>query len=195
MRTHAFAAALGVALAACHDDPDLGQRRAEAAAGLGRCSIEEPGSTPRQGQSVFYVDRTPTTGGSLGRYAVMLTCMTPGPGGIAVTLVLPNLTDSLPAPARYRVLAPGAVLPPRVLGRLGWAQAAIPAEEGTAYQGVGGEIVVERREDGGIVGSYLVALERAGEAPAAPGRLVLGGAFAAPRNTLPLKAALPGPGR
>ncbi|HET6232197.1 MAG TPA: hypothetical protein VFE05_19135 [Longimicrobiaceae bacterium] len=194
MKPRSATAALMLVLAACHD-PDFGQRRAEASAGLGRCSIEEPGSTPRQGQSVFYVDRTATTGGTIGRYAVMLTCMTPGAGGTAVTLVLPNLADSLPAAARYRVLAPGVVLPPKALGRIGWAEASIPAEDGTTYRGMGGEIVVERRQDGGIVGSYLVALERAGGAPAAPARLVLGGAFAAPRNTLPLKAALPRTGR
>jgi hypothetical protein len=195
MRPHPFTAALALALAACHDDPDLGQRRAEAAAGLGRCSVEEPGGTPRQGQSVFYVDRTATRGSMVGRYAVMLTCITPGTGGTAVTLVLPNLADSLPAPARYRVLAPGAVLPAKALERIGWAEASIPAQDGTTYRGMGGEIVVERQQDGGIVGSYLVALERAADVPAAPERMVLGGAFAAPRNTLPLKAALPRPGR
>ncbi|MBB4635868.1 hypothetical protein [Longimicrobium terrae] len=52
--------------------------------------------------------------------------------------------------------------------------------------------MTERSPAGGLVDSYLVALERAPEEPArGPERLVLGGRFAAPPNRLPLRAALP----
>ena len=55
---------------------------------------------------------------------------------------------------------------------------------------------LEAEPGGGLVGSYLVAFERAPEAPArGPQRLVIGGAFAAPRNRLPRAAALPRGGR
>lgn len=188
-----FAAALLLATACRRADPDLRDRRVEADAGLGRCTQEEPATAARNGHAVFYVDRTPTAGNAvLGRYAAMLTCMSPGPAGTAVTLVIPNLADSLPAPGRYRVQAPG-VVPGDSLARLAWAEALIPARDGITYRGMGGEVVLESQPGGGLVGSYLVAFERAAEAPGrGPARLVIGGAFAAPRNTLPLEAALPG---
>ncbi|HWK90229.1 MAG TPA: hypothetical protein VNP72_09545 [Longimicrobium sp.] len=184
---------LVLALAGCRrGDPDLRDRRAEAAAGLGRCTQEEPSLPPKQGSSVFYVDRTETAANvTLGAHAAMLTCMTPGPMGTAITLVLPNLADSLPRPGRFRVRAPGVALAADSLGGLAWAEALIPAEGGITYRGVGGEVVLEPNADGRLVGSYLVAFERAPEGPGrGPARLVLGGAFAAPRNTLPLEAAL-----
>lgn len=178
-------------------DPDLRERRAEADAGLGRCTQEEPGTPARDGQTVFYVDRTPTAGnGAVGRYAAMLTCQTPGPGGTAVTLVLPNLADSLPRPGRYRIQAPGVVPGSDSLAHLAWAEALVPAQDGITYRGMGGEMVLQEATAGGLLGSYLVAFERAAEAPArGPARLVIGGAFAAPRNRLPLETALPRGGR
>ena len=123
----------------------------------------------------------------------MITCTTPGPGGSAVALILPNLTDSLPQPGRYRIHPPG-VLPARdSLARLGWAEALVPATQGLTYRGMGGELVIEKVESGALVGSYLVALERAPEVEArGPAKLVLGGGFAAPRNRLPAAAAAPG---
>lgn len=198
MRTAAIAALVALAGASCRRaDPDLDARRAEAWAGLGRCTQEEPGTPARDGQSVFYLDRTPTTGDSVtGRFAAMLTCMTPGPSGTAITLVLPNLSDTVVRPGRYRVQAPGVVPGRDSLARLAWAEALIPADDGTTYRGMGGELVVKAEPSGGLLGSYLVALERAPEAPAlGPARLVIGGAFAAPRNRLPLRAALPRGGR
>ena len=199
MRPHiALAAALLLTAAACRRaDPDLDRRRAEAAAGLGRCTLEEPGTPPREAQAVFYVDRTPTVqGDAVGRYAAMLTCMSPGPAGTAVTLVLPNLADTLPRPGRYRVQAPGVVPAADSVAQLAWAEALIPARDGITYRGMGGELVLREEPGGGLLGSYLVAFERAPEAPArGPARLVIGGAFAAPRNRLPLETALPRGGR
>ncbi|HEU4455464.1 MAG TPA: hypothetical protein VFR81_20545 [Longimicrobium sp.] len=199
MRRHAaLAAALLLTAAACQRaDPDLGRRLAEAEAGLGRCTLEEPGTPAREAQAVFYVDRTPTAdSGTVGRYAAMLTCMSPGPAGTAVTLVLPNLSDTLPRPGRYRVQAPGVVPAADSLVSLAWAEAIIPARDGITYRGMGGELVLREEPGGGLLGSYLVAFERAPEAPArGPARLVIGGAFAAPRNRLPLETALPRGGR
>lgn len=198
MRNVKFAAALLFIAAACRPaDADLGRRRAEAEAGLGRCTLEEPGTPTREAQAVFYVDRTPTAeGGAVGRYAAMLTCMSPGPAGIAVTLVLPNLADTLPRPGRYRVQAPGVVPTAVSLAQLAWAEALIPARDGITYRGMGGELVLREVPGGGLLGSYLVAFVRAPGAPArGPERLVIGGAFAAPRNRLPLETALPRGGR
>jgi hypothetical protein len=125
----------------------------------------------------------------------MLTCMTPGPSGTAITLVLPNLSDTVVRPGRYRVQAPSVVPGRDSLARLAWAEAMIPAEDGIT-RGMGGELVLKAEPTGGLLGSYLVAFERAPEAPAqGPARLVIGGAFAAPRNRLPLRAALPRGGR
>lgn len=178
-------------------DQDLRARRVDDAAGLGRCTQEEPGSLAKTGQAVFVLDRTPTTADvPVGRYAVVLTCVTQGPAGVSVTLVLPNLTEPRPAPGRYRVYAPGIVPGPRELPRLAWAEAAVPADNGVPYRGMGGELVLEpTNERDALVGSYLVAFERAAEAPdAGPARLVVGGGFAAPRNRLP-KQPEPGAGR
>jgi hypothetical protein len=195
MRYAVITAALALtAGASCRPaDPDLRERQAEAEAGLGRCSQEEPGTPAKEGQTVFYVDPTPTAENwETGRYAAMLTCLTAGPAGTAVTLVLPNLADTLPRPGRYRIQAPGVVPDPASLARLAWAEALVPAADGIAYKGMGGELVLEAEPGGGLVGSYLVAFERPPEAPArGPQRLVIGGAFAAPRNRLPLEAALP----
>ena len=198
MRTSTIAALL-VAAAACGRpaDPDTHAREVDAAAGLGRCTQEEPGVPPIEGQAVFYVDRTPTAADvAVGRFAAMLTCMTPGPAGTAITLGLPNLSDSLPRPGRYRIQAPG-VFPARdSITLLGWAEAQIPATDGLTYRGMGGELVFARQEGGGLVGSYLVAFERAPEASdRGPAKLVIGGGFAAPRNRLPLETALPRRGR
>lgn len=198
MRRDAVLAAALLLTAACRPaDPDLDQRRAEAEAGLGRCTLEEPGTPPRDAQAVFYVDRTPTAAnGAVGRYAAMLTCISPGPAGTAVTLVLPNLSDTLPRPGRYRVQAPGVVPAADSVAQLAWAEALIPARDGITYRGMGGELVLREEPGGGLLGSYLVAFERAPEAPArGPARLVIGGAFAAPRNRLPLETALPRGGR
>jgi hypothetical protein len=177
-------------------DPELRQRTAEADAGLGRCTQEEPGAPPKTGNSVFYVDHTATAGGSLGSYAVMLSCLSPGPGGAAVTLIIPNLADSTARTGRYRVQPPGLVPPGAAAGSLAWAQAEIPARAGVTYRGMAGEVVVEKSDTGGLVGSYLLALERAPEAPqVGPGHLVLGGAFASPRNVLPRSTAVEAPRR
>jgi hypothetical protein len=163
-----IAATLLIAGAACRRaDPDLRERRAEADAGLGRCTQEEPGTPAKEGQTVFYVDRTPTNANrEVGRYAAMLTCMTAGPAGTAVTLVLPNLADTLPRPGRYRIQAPGVVPDPDSLAHLAWAEALVPAADGITYRGMGGELVLEAEPGGGLLGSYLVAFERAPEAPA-----------------------------
>ena len=78
------------------------------------------------------------------------------------------------------------------LARLAWVEALIPGEDGTTYRGMGGELVLQEEPTGGLLGSFLVAFERAPEALAqGPARLVIGDAFAAPRNRLPLRAALP----
>lgn len=192
-----IATALALAASCRRADPDLRERRAEAEAGLGRCTQEEPGAPARDGQTVFYMDRTPTaSNASLGRYAAMLTCQIPGPGGAAVTLVLPNLADSSPRPGRYRIQAPGVVPGPDSLAHLAWAEALVPARDGITYRGMGGELVLQAAPAGGLLGSYLVAFERAAEAPTrGPARLVIGGAFAAPRNRLPRETALPRGGR
>lgn len=85
---------------------------------------------------------------------------------------------------------------PDSLAHLAWAEALVPALDGITYRGIGGELVLEAKPGGGLVGSYLVAFERASEAPArGPLRLVIGSAFAAPRNRLPLETALPRGGR
>ena len=188
---------IAVQLAGCGPhDPELRQRTAEADAGLGRCTQEEPSAPPKTGSSVFYVDHTATAGGSLGSYAVMLSCLSPGPGGVAVTLIIPNLADSTARAGRYRVQPPGLVPQGAAPASLAWAQAEIPAQAGVTYRGMAGEIVLEQNGAGALVGSYLVALERAPEAPqAGPGRLVLGGAFAAPRNVLPRSTAVEAPRR
>lgn len=193
MRTISFAALVACAAACSPADGDLADRRADARAGLGRCTQEEPGASPDEGHAVFYVDRTPTASdGEVGRYAVMLTCMTPGPGGTAITLMLPNLADSLVQPGRFRIHGPGVVPGADQLARLSWAEAQVPADDGVTYRGMAGELVIERDPAGGLVGSYLVALERAPEGPArGPERMVVGGGFAAPRNRLRLRAALP----
>jgi hypothetical protein len=194
MRIGTIAVMLAAATACARKDPDTRARQAEAAAGLGRCTQEEPGTVPDDGQAVFYVDRTPTAADvAVGRFAAMLTCMTPGPAGSAITLVLPNLPDSLPAPGRYRIQAPGVVPARDSITHLAWAEAQVPASDGLTYRGMGGELVIERENTGALVGSYLVAFERAPEAPdRGPAKLVIGGGFAAPRNRLPLKTALPG---
>lgn len=186
------------ALSACApDDPSLLERHEQADAGLGTCTQEEPGTPARDGSAVFYVDRTETAGGTaLGRHAAMLTCVTPGPGGAALTLVLPNLPDSLPRPGRYRVQAPGVIPEAASSVQLAWAETLIPTRNGIAYRGMGGEVVIETMAGREMVGSYLVAFERAAEGSArGPARLVLGGAFEARRNTLPRQTALPRPGR
>lgn len=194
MRIATIAVLLVAATGCRRIDPDARARQADAAAGLGRCTQEEPGTAPVEGQSVFYVDRTRTAANvAVGRFAAMLTCMTPGPSGTAITLLLPNLPDSLPRPGRYRIQAPGVVPARDSLARLGWAEAQVPARDGLTYRGMGGELVIEKEDSGGLVGSYLVAFERAPEAPErGPAKLVLGGGFAAPRNRLPLETALPG---
>jgi hypothetical protein len=62
---------------------------------------------------------------------------------------------------------------------------------------MGGELVLEpTNDDDSLVGSYLVAFERAAEAPdAGPARLVVGGGFAAPRNRLRKQPEPKGTGR
>lgn len=156
MRRHAaHAAALLLTAAACRRaDPDLDRRRAEAEAGLGRCTLEEPGTPAREAQAVFYVDRTPTAdGGAVGRYAAMLTCMSPGPAGTAVTLVLPNLSDTLPRPGRYRVQAPGVVPAADSLVSLAWAEAIIPAGAGSPTAAWEGSSCCARSPAGGCWGA------------------------------------------
>jgi hypothetical protein len=199
MRGFALASSLLVA-ASCGPgrDPDFRDRQAENAAGLGRCTQEEPGTLAKTGQAVYVLDRTPTTSDApVGRYAIVLTCLTQGPAGSSVTLVLPNLTEQRPAPGRYRIQAPGVVPARTELARLAWAEAALPAENGVAYRGMGGELVLDPAGDAdALVGSYLVAFERAAEAPGiGPARLVIGGAFAAPRNRLPKQAPAAGTSR
>jgi hypothetical protein len=196
MRNSFYAVLLLAAAAACGRG-DRATPENDTAASLGTCTQEEPGTPPVDGNALYAVDRTATAGGAAeGRFATMITCTTPGPGGSAVALILPNLTDSLPRPGRYRIHAPG-VLPARdSLARLAWAEAMFPATHGLTYRGMGGELVIEKVEDGALVGSYLVALERAPEAEArGPEKLVLGGGFAAPRNRRPLGAAQPGAGQ
>jgi len=195
-RSATIAAALVLAAGCGKPDPELAARRAEAGAGLGRCTQEEPGSPPRLGSAVHYLDRTPTVeSGPTGSYAAMLTCMTAGPAGTALTLVLPNLSDSTPPPGRYRIQPPGIAPAGESLSRLAWAEAVVPARDGLTYRGMGGELVLQAAPDGVLVGSYLVAYERT-EAPGrGPARLVIGGAFAAPRNRLPVETALPWPDR
>lgn len=95
----------------------------------------------------------------------MLTCMTAGPAGTAVTLVLPGLADTLPRPGRYRIQAPGVVPHPDSLAHLARAEALVPAADGITYRGMGGELVLEAEPGGGRVGSYMVAFERAPEVP------------------------------
>lgn len=194
MRYWTTTTALALVLGGCtRPDADLSARRAEAQAGLGRCTQEEPALPPRQGSSVFHMDTTPVAPGSrFGRYAAMLTCMTTGPAGTAVTVMLPNLLDTLPHPGRYRVQPVGVVPATDSAAMLAWAELQVPAQAGITYRGMGGEVVVEADDGGGLVGSYLIAFERAPEAEQrGPARLVLGGAFAAPRNALPREAALP----
>lgn len=191
-------AALVLAAAACgRADNGQGGGATEAAARLGGCTQEEPGTIAVAGRAVHGLDRTQTAGDAAeGRFAVTITCMTPGAGGSAVALILPNLQDSLPPAGRYRIHAPG-VLPPRDgLARLAWAQALVPTSNGLAYRAMGGELVIEKVERGVIVGSYLLALERAPEAePRGPDRLVLGGAFEAPRGRTTRDGDSPGGGR
>ena len=194
---NSFYAVLLLAAAAACGRGDAATPENDTAAALGTCTQEEPGTPPVDGNALYALDRTATAGGAAeGRFAAMITCTTPGPGGSAVALILPNLTDSLPRPGRYRIHAPG-VLPSRdSLARLGWAEALVPATHGLTYRGMGGELVIEKVEDGALVGSYLVALERAPEAEArGPEKLVLGGGFAAPRNRRPLGAAQLGAGQ
>jgi len=180
-----------VTLSCRRTDPETRARQAEAAAGLGRCTQEEPGSPTSHGHAVYTVDQTLTAGDAAeGGFAAILTCMTPGPSGSAVTLLLPNLADSIPVSGRYRILEPGAVGDRAELARAGWAEARIPALGGLTYRAMGGELVIERVESGALVGSYLVALARAPDAlERGPARLVLGGAFAAPRNRIKADAA------
>ena len=148
MRNSFYAVLLLAAAAACGRG-DRATPENDTASALGTCTQEEPGTPPVDGNALYAVDRTATAGGAAeGRFAAMITCTTPGPGGSAVALILPNLTDSLPRPGRYRIHAPG-VLPARdSLARLGWAEALVPATHGLTYRGMGGELVIERVEDG-----------------------------------------------
>lgn len=91
-----------------------------------------------------------------------------------------------------RIHGPGVVPGADQPARLARAEAQVPAADGVTSRCMAGELVTERSPAGGLVDSYLVALERAPEEPArGPERLVLGGRFAAPPNRLPLRAALP----
>ena len=177
-------AALVVAAAACGGADTDKAGAAEPVARAGGCTQEEPGTIAVAGSAVHGLDRTQTAEDAAeGRFAVTITCMTPGAGGSAVALILPNLRDSLPPAGRYHIHAPGVVPPRDGLARLAWAQALVPASNGLTYRGMGGELVIEKVERGVIVGSYLVALERAPEAEQrGPDRLVLGGGFEAPRG-------------
>lgn len=182
-----------IALTAC-ERPDGAEDGAHlAAAGLGRCTMEEPALPTNDGQAVYYLDYTRTEASRrIGQYAAMLTCVTRGPSGSSITVILPNLSDSIPAAGRYRVQTPGVVPADSGLELLAWAEAQIPASAGTLYRGAAGEVIIQADPTGALVGSYLVALERAPESDQrGPRRLVLGGAFAAPRNTLDPATALP----
>ena len=182
--------------AACHRGGEAAGDPRDAA-GLGICTQEEPGTVTKSGQAVFQVDTTPTAAGArVGRFAIMLSCVSPGPAGAAVTMILPNLSDSVAAPGRYRVQGPGVVPAGDDLAELAWAEALIPTRNGITYRGMGGELVLEKAPTGGLVGSYLVAFERAPEVEhRGPAQLVIGGAFAATRNRLPRVGAPRAPGR
>lgn len=181
-----FALVFLSAASACHP---AGEKEGNPAEGttLGICTQEEPSAVAKQGHAVFTVDTVPTPGGSpVGRFALVVSCVSPGPAGAAVTVVLPNLSDSIASPGRYRVHGPGIVPQGEGLSQMAWAEAVIPTEHGVTYRGMGGELVLEKAPQGGLIGSYLVAFERAAEAPVrGPAQLVVGGAFAATRNRLP----------
>lgn len=195
MKSNRAYALLACLLGACsRADADTPGRRAEADAGLGRCSVEEPGITDAlYGNAVYYADRTPTARSQpTGSVAILLTCRVPGPSAPAVTIMLPNLADSVPASGKYFV-TPDSIIPADVdLSRVAWAHAEAPVGSGTLYKGQGGEVVIDRVEDGAIIGSYLIALRQ--DEVGAPGQAtgwVLGGSFVAARNVLPRSAALP----
>ena len=193
-------ALIALVFAACgRADADTLRRQAEADAGRGRCSLEEPGiGEPMYGNAVYYADRTPTARAEdrTGSVAILLTCRIAGQSAPAVTIILPNLSDTVPATGKYFV-TPDSIIPADVdVSRLAWAHAEAPAGSGVIYRGQGGEVVLERAENGVIIGSYLVALRQ--DQVARPGQAtgwVLGGSFVAARNTLPLSAALPREGR
>lgn len=100
MRNSFYAVLLLAAAAACGRG-DRATPQNDTATALGTCTQEEPGTPPVDGNALYAVDRTATAGGAAeGRFAAMITCTTPGQGGSAVALILPNLTDSLPRPGR-----------------------------------------------------------------------------------------------
>jgi hypothetical protein len=148
----------------------------------GPCSVGAAGERSVTGVAAYSEIRSSVPGGGAtapGTRGVTLTCMTPGAGGTAVTLMLPLLNASSPAAAgRYRVERPGGA---NADARLAWAEVQLTVSAPARYVASGGEVHIVTEHDGILEGSYQLALDRSPEAdPRYPERQVLWGAFRAP---------------
>lgn len=172
-------------LGACGSpDPEAAELQAAADAGLGRCQMEQPATTPEYGATVYDVTQALPASAtqSKGRYAILLSCTTDGPAGTQLTLMLPNLSDSVPATGNYAIRIPG--LENDTSTHVAWASAMYPNSRPDEYRGVGGSVQITEVAPGALIGSYYVALSSANAATDTTSKLVVGGSFAAPRNTI-----------
>lgn len=171
-------------LAACGTpEGEAAELEAAANAGIGRCQIEQPATQPDFGASVYDITQAKVASSTQrnGRYAVLLSCTTDGPAGTQMTLILPNLPDSIPAVGTYSIRIPA--LEPDTSATIAWAAARYPASRPTEYHGVSGSVKITEVAPGSLVGIYYVALSAAAAGDTLS-KLVLGGAFATPRNLI-----------
>lgn len=148
----------------------------------GPCSIGAAGEQSETGLTNYSDVRASVPGAGFtapGTRGVAVTCLTAGPGGTAVTLILPMLRAGGPAPAgTYRVQRPGEGKPD---ARLAWAEATLTVSAPARYVASGGAVHIVSEHDGILQGSYQLALDRSPETdPRYPDRQVLWGAFRAP---------------
>lgn len=110
-----------------------------------------------------------------------LTCLTPGPGGTLLTLMLPGLGNGKPTPpGAYHVERPDEA---RFDGRVAWAEAQLTVTAPARYLAVGGTVRIDGERDDVLEGSYQLALLRAPDTDFRyPEHQVLWGAFRAPRS-------------
>jgi hypothetical protein len=174
---------LVAALTACGPRDQIAAISHDAPAGP--CSIGAAAESSVTGLATFSElhAKVPGAGPNVdGTRGIIVTCLTPGPGGTAVTLMFPMLAAGRPAPAgTYHLRRPGEGA---VDANLAWAEAQLTMSAPARYVATGGTIRLEAEQDGVLEGSYQLALDRSPETDSRyPAQQVLWGAFRAPRAT------------
>lgn len=170
---------LAIAPVACtHDDVEAISGTAPA----GPCSIGAAAETSITGLATYSELPARVPGAprnAPGTRGLTLTCLTPGPGGTLLTLMLPGLSAGKTAsPGTYQLQRPGDH---SFDERSAWGEALLTVSAPARYLAVGGTIQLQGEINGILVGSYQIALLRGPDVdPRYPEQQVLWGAFRAP---------------